>query len=504
MGKANSGKTGGADTRRAAKSSDAMGKEARTGVAALCCTVGMIGSQTWMPAVGLFADMYRAGSFSVENGAPLFLSYLVALALVASLFAVLRLKSAPGKGTYAALVGALLSCIGTVLLLLFDEVDPRRMGLLLSLTGLLLGSGNCLMVMAWSSMFAKLRGKALFSSALGVAVCCCILASFAQMVGATAILLAATAGLSAVSAACYVVLAVKSEVLAYDTPSASLGSAYVRIGCSLGCFGFLFTMMIMQFAIAPHGQASPHTWMFGFAGIAAAAAILAAGRIARKGWDFVFAYRFVVIPVLIAFFPFDPGSDFSLKFALCFSTMALWCFLTIVPGVLGQAAATLRVPVFFTAGIGIGGLCIGAVVGYFVAWFVEFLDPTPNYYINVTAIISMAIGLIGSNIVLTKGSLIRAYRRASAASGDSDDADATTSEKVARVVEAYGLTNRESDVLLILARGHGLARVQEDLFISEGTALTHKRHIYQKLDVHSKSELIDLVACIDIGDVDED
>lgn len=91
-----------------------MGKEARTGVAALCCTVGMIGSQTWMPAVGLFADMYRAGSFSVGNGAPLFLSYLVALALVASLFAVLRLKSAPGKGTYAALVGALLSCIGTV------------------------------------------------------------------------------------------------------------------------------------------------------------------------------------------------------------------------------------------------------------------------------------------------------------------------------------------------------------------------------------------------------
>lgn len=503
MGK-RAAKAGGADTGRTIKPSNATNEGIRTGIAALCCTVGMIGSQTWMPAVGLFADMYRAGRFSIGNGAPLFLSYLVALAFVALLFAVLRIRSAPGKGTYATLVGALLSCIGTALLLLFDEIEPQKTTLLFSLVGLLLGSGNCLMVMAWTSMFGKLQGKTLFASALGVAVCCCALVSFAQVVGATTVLLAATAALSIASAACYISLAVKSKVPAYDPLPVPLGSAYVRIACSLGCFGFLFTMMIMQFAIAPHGQASSYTWAFGFGGIAAATAILAMGRIVRKEWDFVFAYRFVALPILIAFFPFDPGSDFSLKFALWFSTMALWCFLSIVPGVLRQAAATLHVPVFFTVGIGVGGLCIGAVSGYFVAWLVEFLDPMPNYYINVTAIIAMAIGLIGSNIVLTKGSLVRAYRKASASLGQADDADTSTSEKVSRVVEAYGLTNRESDVLSILARGHGLARVQEDLFISEGTALTHKRHIYQKLDVHSKSELIDLVARIDIGDVDED
>ena len=38
------------------------------------------------------------------------------------------------------------------------------------------------------------------------------------------------------------------------------------------------------------------------------------------------------------------------------------------------------------------------------------------------------------------------------------------------------------------------ARVQEELAISEGTAITHRCNIYRKLDVRSKQELIDFVA----------
>jgi DNA-binding CsgD family transcriptional regulator len=56
------------------------------------------------------------------------------------------------------------------------------------------------------------------------------------------------------------------------------------------------------------------------------------------------------------------------------------------------------------------------------------------------------------------------------------------------------LTNRESEVFHILAQGYNLARVQQELFISEGTAITHRRKIYQKLGIHSKAELIDLIA----------
>lgn len=72
------------------------------------------------------------------------------------------------------------------------------------------------------------------------------------------------------------------------------------------------------------------------------------------------------------------------------------------------------------------------------------------------------------------------------------------------MAEAYALTDRELEVLRILARGHGLNRVQEALFIAEGTAITHRRHIYQKIGVHSKAELIDLVATFGDEGIDED
>ena len=67
------------------------------------------------------------------------------------------------------------------------------------------------------------------------------------------------------------------------------------------------------------------------------------------------------------------------------------------------------------------------------------------------------------------------------------------SEACKRLALEKCLSERETEVLTILARGNSLQRVQEDLFISEGTAATHRRHIYRKLDVHSKQELIDLV-----------
>jgi DNA-binding CsgD family transcriptional regulator len=56
-----------------------------------------------------------------------------------------------------------------------------------------------------------------------------------------------------------------------------------------------------------------------------------------------------------------------------------------------------------------------------------------------------------------------------------------------------GLTPREFEVLVVLARGNSLARVKDELVISEGTAITHRRNIYQKLSVHSKQELLDYV-----------
>ena len=75
-----------------------------------------------------------------------------------------------------------------------------------------------------------------------------------------------------------------------------------------------------------------------------------------------------------------------------------------------------------------------------------------------------------------------------------DDAgEASLSEKADALAATAGLTKRETEVLHLLAEGRSLPYVQERLYISEGTARTHIKHIYTKLDVHSKQELIDRV-----------
>ncbi|WP_418864523.1 response regulator transcription factor [Slackia exigua] len=65
--------------------------------------------------------------------------------------------------------------------------------------------------------------------------------------------------------------------------------------------------------------------------------------------------------------------------------------------------------------------------------------------------------------------------------------------KCAAVAERYLLTHKETEVLFLLAKGNNTAAIQENLYISAGTANTHMRHIYRKLNVHSQQELIDLV-----------
>ena len=56
-----------------------------------------------------------------------------------------------------------------------------------------------------------------------------------------------------------------------------------------------------------------------------------------------------------------------------------------------------------------------------------------------------------------------------------------------------GLTVREKNVFMLLAKGNNNKAIAEKLGISPATAKTHIKHIYSKLGVHSQQELIDMV-----------
>ena len=66
-------------------------------------------------------------------------------------------------------------------------------------------------------------------------------------------------------------------------------------------------------------------------------------------------------------------------------------------------------------------------------------------------------------------------------------------EACGKVAATFHLTERESEVMMLLIHGHTRAAIAKKLFISENTARAHVKSIYSKLSVHSKQQLIDYI-----------
>jgi DNA-binding CsgD family transcriptional regulator len=75
-----------------------------------------------------------------------------------------------------------------------------------------------------------------------------------------------------------------------------------------------------------------------------------------------------------------------------------------------------------------------------------------------------------------------------------DDREMNDTEKqVLMVASRYRLTNREKEVLNLLSKGRNIAFISKKLYISTNTTKTHMKRIFNKTDVHSRQDLMDLI-----------
>ena len=63
-----------------------------------------------------------------------------------------------------------------------------------------------------------------------------------------------------------------------------------------------------------------------------------------------------------------------------------------------------------------------------------------------------------------------------------------------RMAARYGLTRREEEVLGLLAQNTSDAQIEAALCVSRATVRTHIQHVYEKMGVHSKAEVVEVVA----------
>ena len=67
------------------------------------------------------------------------------------------------------------------------------------------------------------------------------------------------------------------------------------------------------------------------------------------------------------------------------------------------------------------------------------------------------------------------------------------SQRLESMANDHYLSAREKEVFLLLVQGYTTSQIAEMLYAAPGTIKAHLNHIYGKFNVHSKSELIDIV-----------
>lgn len=61
------------------------------------------------------------------------------------------------------------------------------------------------------------------------------------------------------------------------------------------------------------------------------------------------------------------------------------------------------------------------------------------------------------------------------------------------IARTYKLSAREEEVLLLLAQRKTVGIIERSCLSPTAPAKAHVRHIYQKLDIHTRQELFDLL-----------
>lgn len=141
------------------------------------------------------------------------------------------------------------------------------------------------------------------------------------------------------------------------------------------------------------------------------------------------------------------------------------------------------------------GLGVGTEIGHF-ALEATSTAGAGGHALNIVNALVM-VGFVGYLLVGLRGfSFSRSFAEivpatAPEASMDEGELIAQACDAAAR---AFELTEREGEVMRLLALGKSGAQIQDELSISRNTAKTHVRHVYRKVGVHSQQELVDLVA----------
>lgn len=457
--------------------------------------VGLGACWAWRSAAAATFESMQLASptdAAFESLVPFFGSVAAMIFLLAASQITPRVVSRP----FIICLGVLLALISVVLVAADSSV--YAFGLLRALRALSFFCATCFIVL-WGSMMAAASGLA-FQAHMAASLCFSgVLHTMVQLPtwgSASQVILLPLLPVVATVCLAAVLRMRPSLVFRSETTDSSLGST-IRI--LAGLIGLIFVVEVVRMSFTPANPIAIKTVGLVSQGCIAIVFGAVALWLLRVGRSYAMdAFLRLLLLVLIAgVVCLLAFGDAAYVGAMSLIGVGYWslCFFAWTTGAcIERDSHIISIQVFAL----VVGSTDGAVEGAQLLSLFLTRNAVPETLVVSAAILAIALGIVlllrehgadasdGIQPALTASEWTHLRERAQAARRAQD-------EFLTLVGDAYGLTARENEVLLLLVRGRSLPYIKESLGIATGTAQAHTTHIYEKLGIHSKQELLDLV-----------
>jgi DNA-binding CsgD family transcriptional regulator len=272
----------------------------------------------------------------------------------------------------------------------------------------------------------------------------------------------------------------------------SLGSFAWKLGavsCLLGLADGVVRVVLLD--VNPIGSDALYRSSFIWASLLSMVIIYTCAIFIRR-LNYGFMYRPIIL-IMALFFMVLPVIDRSSTLANVMALAGYETFNLFIWIILAEAARNYRLSSTIVFGMGWGMITLGAFLGSIVAGVLpSFISFTTETF-SIISLVAAIVVLFCYMFILNEKDLLDFSDRVEAENIKEPERSRPFQERCKEIATEYELSARETEVMILFAKGRSTPHIQEDLFISRGTVTTHLRHIYQKLDIHDKQQLLDLI-----------
>lgn len=454
---------------------------------------------------------------------------------------------------------SVITCLGTALLLLpFESFEVALTIEIIS--GVITGVGTALLILFWGTAFSRCDGSSIILNTavaivVGVAVYAAIIQHLPFPIAGILTALLPIGELFILLKKTPAPFSERNELPIFNPLPVKRGRFFFKFGLPVFIFGIALGILrhtSIQ-TIAPAATAGDQVLMLLAAGCATILILITLLALGGSGrWSRLFRPLIPFIAVAVFFLPYSQAGD--LTFSSFVLLIGYMCFEALMWIFFGELAQRFRLSPVFVFGAGRGLLALSSLVGsllpvYGEQWIASLPFGESGITILILLVMVVAYALLPQEkeieAIVVPCPLVAAFPRAederikknlpkmvevtSSEEGIKQDASASRGGHITQadtrssrdeqapqqqaednaksgrfktrceaIANTYLLSRRETEVMFFLSKGHNSAYIQEKLFISEGTAKTHIRHIYRKLDIHNQQELMRMVESVEL------